>query len=82
MYAQISLAHEMLRFGLFDKSPLPNYLHDGVMTLGAECKELGQELLSVLNGQEDEMTRFLELHPAKDVDPESLRFVRTIETHI
>ena len=72
---QVTLAHEMLLFGIFDQSTLPDHLFDGVMTLGDESIQLGQELLTLLNGQHDDVSGLADGGAASDVaDAESMRF--------
>jgi hypothetical protein len=58
----------MLLFGLFDKSTLPPHIFDGVMTLGPEAIQLGQGLLTIINGQQDDLSGLGPSAHGADVD--------------
>ena len=58
----------MLLFGLFDKSTLPPHIFDGVMTLGPEAILLGQGLLTIINGQQDDLSGLGPSAHGADVD--------------
>ena len=71
----IALAHQLLLFGLYDGGVEVGKHHDGVLTLGAEAKRLGNGLLNMIDGRKDVLTGL------EDMDSDTRFRIDLLETN-